>query len=376
MPDRNAIPRTAEPEAKPSLKLRIEEKLGLLDPVQIQVFRSFGIPDLLQIRGRVVERKSTAGTTEKSSLWRNIVDTVHRLESNEIPGARLRARFGGKSWETTSDEEGYFVFSIDPEEPLEPGWHEVEVELVESVGKPAERRVRGRVLVPSPDAEFAVVSDLDDTVIESKSTELLQEIAILFGDGARERIVFPGIPAFYRALSQGPDDGGQNPIFYVSKSGWNLNDLFEEFMEINDIPIGPVFLDDLCLVEKRSALMGSSEHKFSTIDLLVRTYPELPFLLIGDSGKHDPETYLDIVEKHPGRVKAIYIRDVSPPERDQEVRAIAKRLEKLGVPMLRVKDTLQAAEHAAGQGYISRESLEEVRREVERQQGDAASGQR
>lgn len=374
MPDRNAIPRTAEPDAKPSLKLRIEEKLGLLDPVQIQVFRSFGIPDLLQLRGRVVERKGTAGTTEKSSVWRNIVDTLHRLESNEIPGARLRARFGGKSWETTSDQEGYFVFSIEPEEPLEPGWHEVEVELLESVGKPHKRRVRGRVLVPSPDAEFAVVSDLDDTVVESKSTELLQEIAILFGDGARERIVFPGIPAFYRALSQGPDDEGQNPIFYVSKSGWNLNDLFEELMEINDIPLGPVFLDDLCLVEKRSALMGSSEHKFTTIDLLVRTYPELPFVLIGDSGKRDPEVYLDIVEKHPGRVQAIYIRDVSPPERDSEVRAIAERLEKLGVPMLRVENTLQAAEHAVERGYISRKGLEEVRQEVESQQGDADSG--
>ncbi|HVR96385.1 MAG TPA: hypothetical protein VMW27_07215 [Thermoanaerobaculia bacterium] len=87
----------------------------------------------------------------------------------------------------------------------------------------------------------------------------------------------------------------------------------------------------------------------------------------------DPETYLDIVEKHPGRVKAIYIRDVSPPERDQEVRAIAERLEDLGVPMLRMENTLQAAEHAAEQGYISRESLEEVRKEVERQEASSQS---
>ena len=31
-----------------------------------------------------------------------------RLESDEIPGARLRATFGGSSVETISDSEGYF----------------------------------------------------------------------------------------------------------------------------------------------------------------------------------------------------------------------------------------------------------------------------
>ncbi|MEW5928311.1 MAG: phosphatase domain-containing protein [Gemmatimonadota bacterium] len=368
MADSNAIPRKPEPDAEPGWLLRLEARLGLLDPVQLVVFRSFGTPDALHLWGRVVEKKGVEGTTEKTSTWQNVLNTLHRLESTEIPGAHVRARFQGKSWDTTSDAEGYFVLNVDPPEALAPGWHEVELELVDSVGEPAERVTRERVLVPSPDAEFAVVSDVDDTVVLTRSTELFRQLAILFGDGARSRVPFPGVPALYRALARGPDDRGDNPVFYVSMSGWNLYDLLEEFLDLNDIPPGPLFLSDLRLVEKPSAVMGSRNHKFENIDILLRTYPELPFVLVGDSGMHDPELYAGVVKAHPGRIRAVYIHDVSPPGRDREVEEVARFLEAQGVPMLRVGSAREAAEHAQAQGLISRSGLEEVQREVERQE--------
>jgi phosphatidate phosphatase APP1 len=368
MADSNAIPRKPQPDAEPGWLLRLEERLGLLDPVQLLVFRSFGTPDALHLRGRVIEQKGVEGTTEKTSTWQNVLNTLHRLESREIPGAHVRAHFQGKSWDTTSDEEGYFVLNVDPAEALPPGWHEVELELVDSVGEPVERRTRERVLVPSPDAEFAVVSDVDDTIILTKSTELFRQLAIIFGDSARDRVPFRGVPALYRALSRGPDGEGHNPIFYVSMSGWNLYDLLEEFMDVNEIPLGPLFLSDLRLVESPSTVMGSQNSKFESIDLLLRTYPELPFILIGDSGMHDPELYANIVREHPGRIRSIYIHDVSPPRRDREVEEIARSLEEQGVPMLRAGSALEAARHAREQGFIDRSGWEEVRREVERQQ--------
>lgn len=369
MADSNATPETTEPDAKPGWRLRLEARLGLLDPVQIQVFRSIGTSRLFHLRGRVLEKKGTSGTTEKSSLWQNIVDTLHRFESDEIPGARLRARFQERQWETTTDSEGYFTLDLDLAEPVEPGWHEVELELVESVGRPDQRFVREEVLVPSPEAAFGVISDLDDTVIETKSTEHLEQIAILFGQSARDRVVFPGVAAFYRALVQGQDGRGNHPIFYVSRSGWNLNDLFEEFMEVNEIPPGPIFLRDLRIVEKESPTFDAKNPKLTNIELLLRTYPELPFVLIGDSGMHDPELYEEIARKHPGRVRAVYIRDVSPAERDREVREIADRLRAQGVAMLRMETVLDAAEHAGREGLIHPDRLEEIRQEVERQAG-------
>lgn len=61
---------TPAPEAQPSLKLRLEARLGLLDPIVIVVFRSYGTPDAIHLRGRVIERKGIQGSTEETSTWR------------------------------------------------------------------------------------------------------------------------------------------------------------------------------------------------------------------------------------------------------------------------------------------------------------------
>ena len=371
MPDRPSP--QPEPDARPGWKLRLESRFGLLDPIQILVFRSYGTPDRLHLRGRVTERKAVEGTTEKSSTWRNILNTLHRLESDEIPGARIRARLQGRTWETTTDGEGYFVLDLDPHEPLAPGWHDVELELVESVGTPERRVEREPVLVPGVNADFAVVSDLDDTVIRTHNTDLLQTIVTVFGGGVRDRVVVPGIPAFYRALVRGSGGQGANPIFYVSKSTWNLYDLFDEFLAVNDVPPGPLFLTDQRIIEAPSRLMGSENHKFDSIRTLLRTYPTLRFILVGDSGMHDPEVYESIVENHPGRILAVYIHDVTPESRDEEVDRIAESLGRQGVPLVRMTDVRGAAEHAAAQGWIDADGLAEVRRELQRQEaGDAA----
>lgn len=364
--DTSARAASSETGGKPGWKLRLESRFGLLDPIQVLVFRSYGTPTSLHVRGRVTERKAVEGTSKKTSTWRNILNTLHRLESDEIPGATIRAHLHGRHWEAVTDHEGYFAIDVAPAEPLDAGWHEVELELVASVGEPERRFVSEQVLVPRVDAAFGVISDLDDTVIETHSTELLQTIATLFGGGAHDRVVVPGIPAFYRALADGGRGRGGNPIFYVSKSTWNLYDLFEEFLDVNGFPRGPFFLTDQRLLEAPSPVMGRENHKFDSIRTLLRTYPTLPFILVGDSGMKDPEIYESIVENHPGRILAVYIHDVSPPERDREVQEIAEALAAQGVPLVRMTDVRDAAAHAAAQGWISDEGLAAVLRDLER----------
>lgn len=369
MTDGRSIPRTPVPDAEPGWKLRLEDRLGLLDPIQLLIYRSIGTPDLLHVRGRVLERKNVEGVAEETHFVQNVVNALRRMDSDEIPGAAVRGHFRGETFETATDEEGYFVIDIRPPEPLSPGWHEVEVELVDSVGNPERRRATEGVMVPSPDARFAIVSDLDDTVIKTRSTELLQQLAIIFGKGARSRTVLPGISPFYQRLVGNQGDSANNPIYYVSLSGWNLYDLFDEFMAANDLPQGPLFLSDFRLIEDKSPVLGRDHHKFESIDLLLRTYPDLPFVLIGDSGMEDPELYREIAEKHPDRVKAIYIHDVSPDGRDDEVAEIGESLGKKGIPLITFETVDQAAEHAVEQGLITEDDLKAVREAMEEAQG-------
>jgi phosphatidate phosphatase APP1 len=99
-------------------------------------------------------------------------------------------------------------------------------------------------------------------------------------------------------------------------------------------------------------LRDHGEHKLGVIRTLLATYPDLPFVMIGDSGEQDPEIYRRIVYEHPDRIFAVYIRDVTTPERDAEVRKISEELRDLGVEMLLTPGTTEAAGHAEGLGLV------------------------
>ena len=81
----------------------------------------------------------------------------------------------------------------------------------------------------------------------------------------------------------------------------------------------------------------------------------MPFVLIGDSGQHDPEVYRRIVERYDGRVRAVYIRDVTArgPERAAEVAAMAAALRAGGAHLVLAADSVAIAEDAVRLGLIS-----------------------
>ena len=86
------------------------------------------------------------------------------------------------------------------------------------------------------------------------------------------------------------------------------------------------------------------------------TYDKRLSLLLGDSGQHDPELYARIVSRHPGRVRAVYIRDVTAagPGRAAEVAALAVALNADGGHLVLATDSRAIAEDAARLGLIAR----------------------
>src|SRR5690606_438380 len=105
---------------------------------------------------------------------------------------------------------------------------------------------------------------------------------VLFGN-VHTRIPFAGVGAFYRALHTG--GGRMNPLFYVSSSPWNLYDVLSEFLHLHEIPAGPMELRDWGLAGDEILPVGHRAHKRVAIDHILARYPELPFILVGDSGQ-------------------------------------------------------------------------------------------
>ena len=62
----------------------------------------------------------------------------------------------------------------------------------------------------------------------------------LFGQGAAERLPFPGMAAFLRALHEGATGGELNPMLYVSRAPWGLFEVLDAFFKLHAIPVGPL----------------------------------------------------------------------------------------------------------------------------------------
>jgi phosphatidate phosphatase APP1 len=342
-----------------SAKLRT----GLVGPLEIQAYRGYGTADELYLKGRVLELVGLKPPGEKASRRRNLANMGRRFLSSEVPRARVRASALGRTVEVRANGEGYFEARMPPAERPGGGtaWHEVDLELLwppagaTIVGEKV--RARGRVIVPTG-AAYGVISDLDDTVIQTGVTSLPTMIRTVLLNDASTRLPLGGVEAFYNALSRGPDGPPtgepRNPVFYVSNGPWNLYDLLEDFLGLNGLPAGPLFLRDwgpLTLKDRHS------KHKLGTIRTLLATYPHLPFVLVGDSGEEDPEVYARVAREHPRRVRAVYIRDVGVgTERTATVRAIARELHReTGVEMILASDSGSAAEHAAKIGLVGPE---------------------
>ncbi len=322
-------------------------------------YRGYGTAELLHLQGRVLRGPPIPPARAEDRVWRNLLHTLRRIESDAVPHAAVRAHLEGRSYETLADDEGFFRFDIRPAAPLDAArlWHDVAVDLVDP---PAETGAVGKVLVPPESAEFALISDIDDTVIRTDATNLLRMARMVLLTNAHTRLPFEGVAAFYRALYHGAAGAARNPVFYVSSSPWNLYGLLAEVFEVHELPAGPLFLKDYDLRREMIFAKRHHTHKLAAIRALFDTY-NLPFVLVGDSGQQDPEIYREVVREYPGRVRAIYIRDVSPASRDEGVHAVAAEVRELGVEMLLVRDTVTAAEHAAARGLIRPDALDAIR---------------
>ena len=112
------------------------------DSAIILPYLGYGTSEKLALCGRVLHDEGFRPATSTERRWRNMVEFLKRMESDEIPGARLRATFGGRSVEATSDGEGYF--SVELEAPGMPaGWQEIQLQLLDLRASET-----GKVLVP------------------------------------------------------------------------------------------------------------------------------------------------------------------------------------------------------------------------------------
>lgn len=264
-----------------------------------------------------MEAYTQSRPSEKKSALQNILATIRRYSNSSVPDARLLLQIGDQQLELQTDSEGIFEKMIplsgpDHQRPEYIGLSLIPDENLET----HQGRVNKKIQYITKTYPRALISDIDDTIIVSKATNLGKKLWLSVSKNAYTRRPFPGVSDFYRMLTA----QGEYPVFYVSSSDWSLFDLIRDFLEYRKIPLGPILLKDSHVNLKNiwKSGGGNHDHKLEKIRFLMDFFPEQRFLLIGDSGQHDPELYAEIIKQYPKRVEAVYIRRIGKADTERE----------------------------------------------------------
>ncbi len=153
---------------------------------------------------------------------------------------------------------------------------------------------------------LSVVSDIDDTI---KISQVTDKKALLANTFLKPFETVPRMAPAYRRLAEA------GAVFhYVSSSPWQLFPALTDFMRASAFPRGSFHLRTFRLKDESffNLFKSAQATKPSVIEGLLAAYPKREFILIGDSGEQDPEIYGALARRHPGRIRHIYVRQVTP----------------------------------------------------------------
>ncbi|MDE1468208.1 phosphatase domain-containing protein [Aurantiacibacter sp. D1-12] len=298
--------------------------------------------------------RSPAAKMESSSRLRAIRTMLAKFSSREVAGVtvRLVAKFAGETVIDTrreTDAEGFVHFDEEfpskIERPEHTAWESVTLEWVNTKGP---QSIVASILAPASTARLGVISDIDDTIIESGITGGLRNIARnwrrVMAEMPTERIVVPGAADFYTSLGgQAPNvqsvaqpdalPAPSRPFFYVSSSPWNLFSYLVAFKKAHGLPHGPMMLRDWGLNRATFGSGSHGAHKRAAIASILATYPDMRFAMIGDDTQGDLPAFAEAAQAHPGQIAGVFLRKAAVEDFSPEERAAQLQLEKADIPL-------------------------------------------
>lgn len=270
---------------------------------QLVVTPGHGEPDGFVVSGRALEARAPDPLSTRDSKLKNLGRTLDALESDELRQVDITVTVAGHDYAATTDVDGFFTVAVrglDGADALPPGPVPIRVAFAapdKVTGAPVDSVVQ--ILTPGG---LALISDIDDTVLVTEATDKPRMLARVLTANAEQLTPVAGAADAYQRLRT----DGVEAVFYVSSSPAALAPRLLRFLEKNGFPPGPMALKNL----GDDALLAHGDYKRGRIEQVLRAHPTTRFLLVGDSGEHDPEIYDGIRTAHPDQIAGIAIRQV------------------------------------------------------------------
>jgi len=270
------------------------------DRLAVVVYPGYGDDRRVLVDGRVIEARRTQPEQSADSRWTNLLRNLRRLVNDERAGVSLTVQVGPHRWPAVTDDEGYF--RVDSVAELPAGWHPVQVVTADgTVGE-------GHMLRVPAQNTLGLISDLDDTILESQVNDKSKLLANSLLRNAHQRKPVAGMAAFYRRLLAANPQPESAAVFYLTASPRQLYAGIDLFLRTNAFPPGVV----IGKRPDRDPLTDQVAYKTARIEEIFARLPGVTFVLAGDDGEQDPEVFQEIRDRHPHRVRAVWIRRVHP----------------------------------------------------------------
>jgi len=325
---------------------------GKKTEVALDVYAVYGTSHTIYISGRVLKRKKIRPPKAKDSRLKNLTRILRRFESDEVAELKIKVTAEKIVARVSTDEEGLFQATLKaPDKGATfTSSQEIEIALDNATGRHTAESLKVRpVIVLS--GTVVVVSDIDDTLIDSGVTERAKLVYRLVFENASTLTPIPGTSRLYQSLhARNPSC----PIFYLSGSPVNLFQRLNEFLKHHKFPEGALLLKNLGRRKDDDSLMEQKEYKLKRLRELVGHLPEARFVLLGDSGEQDSEIYLTFKKENPEKVLAIFVRRVPNTPKSQKIVDGVSRTE----------DAFETARQLARQGLISKSAALQVGKEI------------
>jgi len=326
-------------------------------PLRVQPFFGFRGEGRLSLTARALRSREPRFASR--SFLRDFRTMLSQYTSREVPGIEIELEYHLGDGEpitraVTTDDEGYARFDLSfaspRARPCDTVWEKAVLRWKAVAGEHEEGEATAHILAPGTRAGLGIISDIDDTIMETGITGNFRAIARnwkrVMAQMPGERILVPGAVNFYSALGGHPDEtipathvaehiepqSRKRPVFYVSSSPWNLFSYLVTFKQQRDLPLGPIMLRDWGFNRRTLGSQGHGWHKLEAIKQILDHYPDLRFALIGDDTQKDLVAFAEIVAARPEQVAAVFIRTVSWASPNEAQLAARTAIEQAGIP--------------------------------------------
>jgi phosphatidate phosphatase APP1 len=303
-----------------------------VNPVIIRPYGGFANDSHFFAKARILEDKDIE-PLETDGAMRTLRKFYKRMGSDEKRGIEVEARWSRGATEVISDREGYINLNVPHDLGASSQFNQwIDLQFKFNHEK-FDHSISTKILRPGTSAEFALISDVDDTIIHTGVASRFKW-RLLVNSIVRNPFVrrpFLGVLEFYQALQEGKSGKPTNPVFYVSNSPWNLFGYLNTFLDYHNFPKGPLILRDIGIKPMEHSAFGG---KYGRVKEIIDAFPNMNFVLSGDSAEVDTDIYIKLAREYPNQIHSIFIRSVKNKKRMKRVKELIEANQDVNVRLI------------------------------------------